>query len=309
MSAPQHDDSLLHAAPGLARIAATAWLKTAGWTVSTTVGAGRRVVKAAVNGESPADFFQTAGSEARQTARRLLGIMEGAAPEDIDGATRRSATDLDPEASPEALRERGSELLRQSADVRFRENAHPAYARILCEVAPDEARILRFLALDGAQPAVDVRTGRPLNIGSQLIAPGLSMIGAQAGCRNLERVPAYLNNLYRLGLIWFSREPLEDPLRYQVLEAQPDVLAALRAAGHGRTVRRSIALTPFGEDFCSTCLPLHTAELDALPLDATDAEAQAARATEAVSPRSGPSARPGASRRGSRAAATRPARG
>ena len=42
----------------------------------------------------------------------------------------------------------------------------------------------------------------------ELVAPGLSMIGAEAGCRYVERVPAYLNNLYRLGLIWFSREPL-----------------------------------------------------------------------------------------------------
>ena len=57
------------------------------------------------------------------------------------------------------------------------------------------------------------------------------MIGAEAGCRHPDRVPAYLNNLYRLGLIWFSREPLEDPLRYQVLEAQPEVLEAMGEAG------------------------------------------------------------------------------
>ena len=50
------------------------------------------------------------------------------------------------------------------------------------------------------------------------------MIGAEAGCRYPDRVPSYLNNLYRLGLIWFSREPLSDRLRYQVLEAQPDVV-------------------------------------------------------------------------------------
>jgi hypothetical protein len=99
---------------------------------------------------------------------------------------------------------------------------------------------------------------------TKLIAPGLNMIGAEAGVRYNERVPAYLNNLYRLGLIWFSREPLE-PHAYQVLEAQPDVLAALKAERQGRTTRRSIHLTPFGSDFCETCLPLHTAELELLP--------------------------------------------
>jgi hypothetical protein len=33
-------------------------------------------------------------------------------------------------------------------------------------------------------------------------------------------------------------------------------------------VRRTIHLTPFGSDFCATCLPLQTAELEALPAQA-----------------------------------------
>jgi hypothetical protein len=150
--------------------------------------------------------------------------------------------------------------------VELDEDIHPAYARILEELAPDEGRVLRLLATEGPQPAVDVRTGTlPLSLNSQLVAPGLSMIGAEAGCRHLERVHAYLDNLNRLGLIWFSREALEDVRRYQVLEAQPEVIGALRDAGRARTVRRSIQLTPFGEDFCEMCLPLGTDELDALP--------------------------------------------
>ena len=64
-----------------------------------------------------------------------------------------------------SLRERGAELLRQSADVRYQEDAHPAYERILENLAPDEARILRLLALEGPQPAVDVRTGAPARRG------------------------------------------------------------------------------------------------------------------------------------------------
>ena len=147
----------------------------------------------------------------------------------------------------------------------YEEEAHPAYRRILSELAPDEGRILRFLSREGPQPAVDVRTARLPMMSSELIAPGLSMIGAEAGVRYLDRVPAYLNNLYRLGLIWFSRESLPDPLRYQVLEAQPEVVTALDEAGRGgKTVRRSIHLTPFGEDFCRVCLPPDV-EVDTLP--------------------------------------------
>jgi hypothetical protein len=76
-------------------------------------------------------------------------------------------------------------------------------------------------------------------------------------------VPAYLNNLFRLGLIWFSSEPLRDPLRYQVLEAQPEVGKAMDSEGHTRTTRRSIHLTPFGRDFCELCLSGQPGEPDA----------------------------------------------
>jgi hypothetical protein len=110
--------------------------------------------------------------------------------------------------------------------------------------------------LEGPQPTVDVRTNRPLGIGSELVAAGLSMIGRQAGVRHLDRTNAYLNNLFRLGLLWFSREEVE-PSRYQVVEVQPEVQAAMAKAGRApKTIRRSIHLTPFGVDFCQTCLPL-----------------------------------------------------
>jgi hypothetical protein len=91
------------------------------------------------------------------------------------------------------------------------------------------------------------------------------MIGPAAGCRHPERIHSYLNNLYRLGLVWFSREPMEDTLRYQVLEAQPEVTEAMEEAGRGKTVRRSIHLTAFGEEWCRVCLPVDTGEIDALP--------------------------------------------
>jgi hypothetical protein len=45
----------------------------------------------------------------------------------------------------------------------------------------------------------------------------------------------------------------------------------MREAGRfGRTVRRSILLTPFGADVCGFTLPLDTAELEALPSEAAE---------------------------------------
>ena len=238
---------VLPAAPGLLRVAASSAARVATWSVTTYVDMTTQTVKALASGQSPVSVVRGNINAIRGMARAALGV----APPSTNGhGPRRPLTATE-------LRIRGAKLLQQSADVRVSDDLHPAYERILDELAPDEARILRLLALEGAQPAVDVRTGRPLGIGSELVASGLSMIGMQAGVRQAERTKAYLNNLYRLGLIWFSHEPLTDPSRYQVVEVQPDVMAALKNAGRaGRTVRRSIMLTPFGEDFCRVCLPL-----------------------------------------------------
>lgn len=98
-----------------------------------------------------------------------------------------------------------------------------------------------------------------------MVAAGMTMIGREAGCRDTDRTHAHLANLNRLGLIWFSHEALDDQERYHLLEAQPEVQVAMSEAGRTRTVRRSIHLTEFGSDFCKTCLPLDTSEVDALP--------------------------------------------
>ena len=251
--------SLLRATPVLARLAVGASVRTAQWSLATSVRVSTRLIRAAAKGESPAELMQDATEEVRDYARHFLGMANGTDP---------LATEPMPVPPPDVrLRERGAELLARSADVDYEEHAHPAFERILEELAPDEARILRLLCTSGAQPSVDVREAKPLGIASQLIEGGLNMIGSEAGVRYVDRVPAYLNNLYRLGLIWFSREPLEDPQRYQVLEAQPEVIQALGRA-RSKTVRRSIRLTPFGDDFCDVCLPMHTAEIDALPREA-----------------------------------------
>jgi hypothetical protein len=86
----------------------------------------------------------------------------------------------------------------------------------------------------------------------------MNMIGEHAGLRNLERIEQYLTNLNRLGLIDFSREPVSNPNRYQVIEAQPKTITALKSAGRSpKLVQRSILLTSFGEEFVRTCLPLN----------------------------------------------------
>jgi hypothetical protein len=271
-----HDPGVLDVVPGLARIAGVAWWRTTQWSVETSVRVGARVVRFAASGQAPADLFRESGTDLRVWLRRFVDVVDESA--HAAAGTSSNGTDPSHRANGSAngdvpLRERGAELLRRSADVHLDDDCHPAYERILEEMAPDEARILRHMCSEGPQAAVDVRTGGPIGmLNSQLVAPGLTMVAREAGCRRPERVAAYLNNLHRLGLLWFSRETLEDQATYQVLEAQPEVADAMTRAGRARTVRRSIHLTPFGEDFCKAVLPLNTSEIDALPRPPSDDE-------------------------------------
>ncbi|MFL5869659.1 MAG: Abi-alpha family protein [Solirubrobacterales bacterium] len=257
--------STLESLPGLARISARAWLRTATWGVETSARVGARLARAAVSPEAANELVDEAAEEFRARARQLLGIVDSegrvaGAVSGVVGDRFGSRTE-----EPQSLRERGEQLLQASADVHYEQGTHPAYERILADLAPDEARILRLLAREGPQPSVDVRAGLAFVPGSRLVLQGASMIGAEAGLRFVEQVPAYLNNLNRLGLIWFSRDPVRDRERYQVIEVQPEVIDAIKAAGRfSHVVRRSIHLTPLGEDFCRVSLPLDTAELEAI---------------------------------------------
>ena len=259
---------------GVLRFAATASFRTAQLGIQTYVNTGRRIIES-VTPEPALDLARQVEKAARESAvlndaarrldeltssNELLSAATDALRSLVAGPPRQT------QAALPSLRESGADLIRRSRDVWNDEEAHPAYERILSELAPDEGRVLMLLLSKGPQPSVDVRTGGPIGIlSSHLIAPGLTMIGSRAGLRHTDQVPAYLNNLFRLGLVWFSRETLRDVHQYQVVEAQPDVLEAMHSVRYAKVVRRSIHLTPFGEDFCRACLVLDAVDIANLP--------------------------------------------
>jgi Abortive infection alpha len=252
---PLPEEHLVDALPAIARLAAETWMRAAAWGLTGSV----RVARAATDPDAASQLVHDVSSGLRAYAREFLGVT------DLDDRVARLAPPPGEELTNwprrvdtgELLLAQGTELLRQAADVHFDGEAHPAYGRILTEIVPDEGRMLRLLATAGSQPLVDVRAGNLIGPGSQLIAPGLNMIGAQAGLRHRDRVAAYLGNLFRLGLIAFSEAPVEDPIAYQVLEAQPEVLTCIKQTTRARTAHRSVVLTAFGVDFCHVCLPLN----------------------------------------------------
>lgn len=251
-----HMDDPAEVLPALARVAAELWVRAAIWGVTTSLETTARLARAAVDPQAASELYQDVTGGLRAYAREFLGIT------DLDEQLRElsplaGAGQLQNGRQPEVtLRDRGAQLLRQAADVSYESGVHPAFARILTELAPDEARILRTLATEGPQPMVDVRETNLIGIGSQLIAANLNMIGAQAGLRYRDRVEAYLGNLLRLGLIELSDDDVDDAVAYQVLEAQPEVLGTIKETPRAKSVHRSLRLTPFGDAFCRVCLPL-----------------------------------------------------
>lgn len=273
------------ALPGLTRVAGTAYVNAAAWGVQASVRTGLRVARAVRDPDEAGALVRDATATAAVVGELARSVVAGVpvgkalvtAGESLGAVLEPEPAPVVGEVTPQSLRERGAALLERSRDVWDSKQGHPAYARILEELAPDEARILLLLLQGGPQPSVDVRTGGPVGmVSSHLIAPGLSMIGMRAGVRFPDSVPAYLNNLFRLGLVWFSKEPLRDQEEYQVVEAQPDVLAAVHSVKFAKVVRRSIHLTPFGEDFCRTCLVDEAIAAQQFPEHETPGEAEAA---------------------------------
>jgi hypothetical protein len=261
-----YEDRLVEALPDLARLAALAGVRVAAEGLRLGLRASARIARASVDPDAATQLAHDIGSSARSHARDFLGVTE------LEERVRRltpvgdrfSADGAGPQRDGERqesvrpdvlLRAQGAELLRQSADVNTDDHLHPAFGRILGELAPDEGRILRLLTYEGPQPVVDVRAANLIGVGSQLVAEKLNMIGMAAGCRHGDRVPAYLTNLQRLGLVCFSDTPLGDEITYQVLEAQPHVLEAIKSASRAKSIQRSLRLTPFGEEFCCACFP------------------------------------------------------
>jgi hypothetical protein len=242
----------------LLRLTATAGWRALNWGTSTALQTGNEALNRALDGDPPVVILADLAAELRCAAMTALSGRDAAA-----GPPRRDGGAAAAAATPDELRALGAALLHQSAGVTGAADdaGHPAYARMLSEITPDEARILRLLYEAGPQPAIDVRTNRPLGIGSELVAGGLNMIAEYAGLRHMDRIHPYLTNLNRQGLVAFSKEKVDDPDRYQLIEAQPRVSEARARVGHlPKTVYRSIALTTFGRDFCAACLPVNGAD-------------------------------------------------
>lgn len=241
----------------IARVAAGMTQRATGYSMESGIRTGTRMAYAVANSESPAELLTETRAITLDELQRS-GVDIGDQREDWLETHQEDLVSERP-MTRERLQQRGERLLSQSAEVGREEAFHPAFPSILDELAPDEARILRLLATEGTQAALEIRDREYVPLQSKLVAKNLTMVGSDAGCRNPDQTPLYLQNLERLGLVNFSEEPVDDLKRYQVLEAQPHIEAARETAKRPKSIYCSVHLTEFGVAFCETCLPVDVA--------------------------------------------------
>lgn len=153
------------------------------------------------------------------------------------------------------------------------EKAHPSFTEIIKNISPDEAKILQCFKSNNSYPVIDIRTRiNKDKIPSELdtvvasiksstffIAEvNISLIGEIAGCAFPDQVPAYLDNLTRLGLLVFPSDHRLGKDSYIDLEKSELVRKAKeKAEQHGFFTsyiqKKKLDSTPFGEQFLLAC--------------------------------------------------------
>lgn len=173
----------------------------------------------------------------------------------------------------EALRYAGSEeklsdlyanLLAASMDKDSATKAHPAFTEIIKQLTPDEAKIVDMFPRERYMPIIDIKRIEKVESGFTsayaVLVPNHSSLGEQAGCEHLDLVPAYLDNLVRLGLA----EIAED--KYYTAEGVYDELEnSNKAQAFKKAIekdgkftcefgRKFLHVTALGKQFANVCV-------------------------------------------------------
>jgi len=176
----------------------------------------------------------------RASTRALGGIVRAVVPASDEGRTR-------PEPS---VQEKLADLLGRGVRHSTDSSRDELFHHVLDQLVPDEARILA--ALSSGRPAALVHIYAPTGMGTkgEPLLQNASLVGRTANVALPRLTPTFVGHLLGLGLVEIG--PEDDALKedYQILQADTDVLTAIRGASRGplpaRVERRTLRLTDFG---------------------------------------------------------------
>lgn len=231
---------------------------------------GETLVDLATGGAKPPSDHPTGGPAAPNAAGTVAGSAAG--PAGGHGNRPGSGPGMGPTLTPiqpsapapkvrthEQLGARMQQLLARALEQSTTASQTELFHHILDNLVPDEARILSALSDGSRSPVVSVHALTRAGLLGEALIENASLVGRTANVALPRMTPTYVGHLLAMGLVEIG--PEDDALRdeYQILMAETDVLAALRAGARGpvpaRVERRSLTLSDLGHDFWRLCFP------------------------------------------------------
>lgn len=159
------------------------------------------------------------------------------------------------------LREMFTRLLTTSMDSMNVQNSHPAFAEIIRQLTPDEAKILKVLGNSGDYPLLDVLVDwdSPNNI----VIRNATLLGKKSHVQYPEMTSTYIDNICRVGITAIMRGEAQDNYLREHYEQLLNS-SMIENAKHPWIVRhpnmkfinqkKHLRITDFGNLFLKTCV-------------------------------------------------------
>ena len=154
-------------------------------------------------------------------------------------STLRSADPDEPDA--DSLHTKMGRLLERALDQSTNGSQVELYHRLLGQLVADEARIIGALSEGATSPLVNIHSRTRTS--GQPILENACLIGRTANVALPKMVPQYVSHLLSLGLVETGPEDAAKKADYEVLLAEPMVLAAVKSGTRGPLPPRIEKLT------------------------------------------------------------------
>lgn len=162
----------------------------------------------------------------------------------------------------EELQEMYANLLATAMHKDNESNAHPSFVDIIKNMNSDEAKIIKYLSNNTSLPmiSINVEYNDGEKQGNYTLKKYLSFVDIQSGCKNLDLISSYYENLLRLKLIDIPKGTyLTATGIYDKLENRDDVVKLLSEVNNSEHSKAKIdktliQLTEFGKLFTNACV-------------------------------------------------------
>ncbi|MBP1817535.1 hypothetical protein J3E61_001098 [Mycobacterium sp. OAE908] len=166
-----------------------------------------------------------------RTQEQLIGLL-GEKAEEPEAPTSPPQAAAEP-TDTEALGSKMRGLLDRALDHSTSSSQMELFHHILDQLVADEARILSALSDGSSSPLVSIHDWTRRRVQGRAVLENASLIGRTANVALPGMVPSYVSHLLSLGLVEIGPEDPDLKDDYEVLMAEPSVLAAIKTASRG----------------------------------------------------------------------------